>query len=62
MKDGYFKHNPGIAKMVYGAGIVASIVILALVFGPDEVRIMAREMLQSAGLIAPDTIQPEVTQ
>ena len=59
MKDGWTKRNPGLKWPFYGACILVGVVVLALVFGPDSTMQLVRDVLESAGLISPDIIQPE---
>ena len=52
-KDGFFKRNPTLRRLIIGAGILIALITLALTFGPDETREFARDMAEKAGLVGP---------
>jgi len=53
-KDGFIKRNPGLKWPFWGFCIVVALVVLAFVFGPDEVRELGRDVLEKAGLVNPE--------
>ncbi len=59
-KDGWMKRNPGLKWPIYGVFALVGIVVLALIFGPDETRELMRDMLEKFGMVGPEVV-PEVT-
>ncbi len=53
-KDGFFKRNPTLKRLLYGVTIVVSLVILALTFGPDEIREFAHDVAEKFGIVNPE--------
>ncbi len=52
-KDGFFKRNPTLKYAFWGACAVGGLVVLALVFGPDETREFARDVAVNFGIVSP---------
>ena len=61
-KDGFIKRNPGLKWPLYGALLLAGLVVLALTFGPDETREFARDMAEKAGLVDPRPVPEPVPE
>ena len=59
-KDGWMKRNPGLKWPIYGVFILVGLVVLALTFGPDEIRELGRDLLENAGLVSPEPAAPAV--
>ncbi len=55
-KDGFFKRNPTLKWAFWGSCILSGLVVLALVFGPDETREFARAIAEKAGLVNPEAL------
>ena len=53
-KDGFFKRNPTLKRLLYGVAIVMGLVVLALTFGPDETREFARDVAVKFGIVNPE--------
>ncbi len=60
-KDGFFKRNPTLRRIVLGASLLVGLVVLALTFGPDETREFARDVAEAVGIVGPKSI-PEVIE
>ncbi len=60
-KDGFFKRNPTLKYLLFGASVLIALVVLALTFGPDETREFARDVAEKAGLVGPEPI-PELEE
>ncbi len=58
-KDGWMKRNKGPARLIYGAGILIFVVVLAFTFGADEIREFARDIAEARGWVGTDAT-PEV--
>ena len=55
-KDGFFKRNPAVRNITYGAAFITGMILLALTFGPDETREFARDIAEEMGLVAAEPI------
>ncbi len=50
-RDGWMKRNPGPARLIYGAGFLIFVVVLAFTFGADEIREFARDIAEARGWV-----------
>ena len=53
-KDGFFKRNPTLKYLLFGASALITLVVLALTFGPDETRKFARDVAEKFGVVNPE--------
>ncbi len=53
-KDGFFKRNPALKYLLFGASALFALVVLALTFGPDETREFARDVAEKFGIVNPE--------
>jgi len=56
-KDGWVKRNPGLKYPLWGFCIIIGLMMLALTFGPDEVREIGRDALEAAGIVGSKTTE-----
>lgn len=53
-KDGFFKRNPALKYVLFGASALFAAVVLALTFGPDETREFAHDVAEKIGIVSPE--------
>ena len=59
-KDGFLSRNKNLKWPFWGFCIVIGLVVLALVFGPDETREFGRDVAVKFGIVNPEPVpEPE---